>query len=171
MMNGEGPRQGWEITRDEWRALSLYGRFEQLITWVLAATIGLIVCVAAFRLVSDVVRLLLVQALNPLEHEVFQTVFGAIMTVLIALEFSHSIVHATARPEGIIQVRTVILIALLALTRKFIILDVRLVPASTILGLAVALLALGVTYWLLRNGDGLRLGLRPSPPDAAKPVR
>ena len=108
-MNGEGPRQGWEITRDEWRALSLYGRFEQLITWVLAATIALIVCVASFRLVSDVVRLLLVQALNPLEHEVFP--------------------------------------------------------------LAVALLALGVTYWLLRNGEGLRLGLRPSPPDAAKPVR
>jgi uncharacterized membrane protein (DUF373 family) len=65
----------------------------------------------------------------------------------------------------------VILIALLALTRKFIILDLKLVPASTILGLAVALLALGVTYWLLRNGEGLRLGLRPSPPDAAKPVR
>ena len=63
-MNVDGHRQGWEITRDEWRALSLYGRFEQLITWVLAATIGLIVCVAAFRLVSDVVRLLLVQALN-----------------------------------------------------------------------------------------------------------
>ncbi|HET6897593.1 MAG TPA: phosphate-starvation-inducible PsiE family protein [Vicinamibacteria bacterium] len=169
-MNVDGPRQGWEITRDEWRGLSLYGRFEQLITWVLAATIGLIVCVAAFRLVSDVVRLLLVQALNPLEHEVFQTVFGAIMTVLIALEFSHSIVHASARPKGIVQVRTVILIALLALTRKFIILDVKLVPASTILGLAVALLALGVTYWLLRNTEGRRLG-QPSPPDAAKPVR
>src|SRR5690242_7266396 len=75
-MNGEGPRQGWEISRDEWRALSLYGRFEQLITWVLAAMIGLVVCVAAFRLASDVVRLLLVQALNPLEHEVLDGVRG-----------------------------------------------------------------------------------------------
>ena len=113
-MSGDGPRHGWEISRAEWSSLSLYGRFEQIVTWVLAAMVGLIVCVALFRLVVDVARLLLVQALNPLEHEVFQTVFGAIMTVLIALEFSHSIVHVSLRPKGIIQVKTVLLIALLA---------------------------------------------------------
>jgi hypothetical protein len=92
--------------------------FEQIVTWVLVAMVGLIVCVALFRLVVDVVRLLLVQALDPLGHEVFQTVFGAMMTVLIALEFSHQhrarLVPAERNRPG----QTVLLIALLALARS-----------------------------------------------------
>ena len=46
-----------------------------------------------------------------------------VMTVLIALEFNHSILGVLERKHGVIQVRTVVLIALLALVRKFIILD------------------------------------------------
>jgi hypothetical protein len=42
------------------------------------------------------------------------------MTLLIAMEFKHSILRVIARKERIIQVKTVLLIALLALARKFI---------------------------------------------------
>ncbi len=36
-------------------------------------------------------------ALNPLNHRIFQTVFGEIMTVLIALEFNHTILYIASR--------------------------------------------------------------------------
>lgn len=47
-----------------------------------------------------------------------------------ALEFKHSIVRAALRRDSIVQVRTVLLIALLALSRKFGILDSATTPAT-----------------------------------------
>ena len=96
--------------------------------------------------------LLIVDAFNPLDHSVFQTVFGMIMTLLIAMEFKHSIIKVVMRKESIIQVKTVLLIALLALSRKFIILEPDISPGK-LAALAATTLALGVTYWLLRERD------------------
>ena len=48
-----------------------------------------------------------------------------------AMEFKHSIIRAALRQESVVQVKTVILIALLALSRKFIILDTAATKAPT----------------------------------------
>jgi uncharacterized membrane protein (DUF373 family) len=76
-----------------------------------------------------------------------------IMTLLIAMEFKHSIIRVALRRSSIIQVKTVMLIALIALSRKFVILDSGATAASTIAALAGATLVLGVVYWLLRERD------------------
>jgi Phosphate-starvation-inducible E family len=59
----------------------------------------------------------------PVNAATFQSIFGMIMTVLIALEFNHAIMSILHRKDSIVQLRTVILIALLAMARKFIIID------------------------------------------------
>ena len=75
------------------------------------------------------------------------------MTLLIALEFNHTLRHVITGDRGIIHTKTVILIAELALARKIIIADLfQETPAST-LALAVLMMALGVTYWLMRERD------------------
>ena len=51
------------------------------------------------------------------------------------------------------QVKTVILVALPALSRKFIILDTAKTDAATIGALAGATFVLGIVYWLLRERD------------------
>jgi len=56
------------------------------------------------------------------------------------------------RHESIIQVKMVLLITLIALARKFVILDPDVSP-SEVAALAGATLALGATYWLLRERD------------------
>src|ERR1700694_4553318 len=73
--------------------------------------------------------------LDPLDQAVFQTVFGEIMTLLIAL---------------------------LAIARKFIVLDLHEVGPAEMLGLAAVALALGITYWLIRERDERR-GTTPGP--------
>ncbi len=75
------------------------------------------------------------------------------MTVLIALEFKHSVLIMLKRHQSSVQARTVILIALLAVVRKFIILDMSEGPPLTMIGLAAATLALGSVYWLIRDQD------------------
>ena len=137
----------------EWDAMSLYARFEQIVIWVLTLFIALIVAVALLRLVITVCQLLVWGALNPLSHEEFQVIFGMIMTLLIALEFSHSILQSVERLQQVVQVKTVVLISILALVRKFIVLNLEVTSAATIAALAFAVIALGVVYWLLRERD------------------
>jgi uncharacterized membrane protein (DUF373 family) len=45
------------------------------------------------------------------------------------------------------------MIALLAICRKVIILDLRETDTSQVFALATAILALGVVYWLIRDSD------------------
>ncbi|MGE7157103.1 phosphate-starvation-inducible PsiE family protein [Methylorubrum rhodesianum] len=140
-------------TRRAWPGLSLYERFEEGIVLVLTGLIGLVIVAAVINLCFRVVLLVVYGLLDPAEHSVFQAVFGMIFTVLIALEFNHSILSVLHRQESIIQLRTVILIALLALARKFIILDASKTEPLTIIGLAAAALALGAVHWLVRDQD------------------
>ena len=138
--------------RSQWRLMTFYERFEQVVALVLSAVIAVIIVVSLFQLIAIVFTLLVLDAFNPLDHKVFQNVFGMIMTLLIAMEFKHSIVRVALRKESIIQVKTVILIAILALARKLIILEPDVDPAKVAV-LAGTVLALGLTYWLMRERD------------------
>lgn len=142
----------FQVLRDQLAIMSFYERFEQVVALVLSAVIAVIIMVSLFQLISIVFTLLVLDAFNPLDHKVFQSVFGMIMTLLIAMEFKHSIVRVALRRDSVIQVKTVILIGLIALARKFVILDPEASPGK-IAALAGATLALGITYWLLRDRD------------------
>jgi uncharacterized membrane protein (DUF373 family) len=145
----------WKHNKEQWSVLTHYQRFEAAVGIVLTVVIALIVAVALYRLCVGVITVLVFEAANPLEHRVFQDVFGQIMTLLIALEFNHTLRYVVTRHQSIIQTKVVVLIALLALARKFIILDVRDVSAEYLLGLAAITLALGLTYRLMRWHDDL----------------
>jgi uncharacterized membrane protein (DUF373 family) len=57
------------------------------------------------------------------------------------------------RQQSVVQVRTVVLIAMLAVIRKFIILDISATTAAHVFSLAAAIVALGSVYWLVRDQD------------------
>jgi uncharacterized membrane protein (DUF373 family) len=143
----------FEETREHWPLMSFYKRFEQAVARVLSLVIALVIVLALAQLIIGVLPLLLRGALDPLDPDVFQAMFGMVMTVLIALEFNHSIIRVAARRENIVQVKTVLLIALIALSRKFVILDAHETGAATIAALAGAALVLGAVYWLIRERD------------------
>lgn len=145
-------RRDFDALRLEWAVLTFYERFEQLVAHGLSAVISVIILVSLWQLIHAVTALLVSDALNPLDHAVFQTVFGMVMTLLIAMEFKHSITRVMTRRDHIVQVKTVVLVALLAIARKFIILDPASAPAE-IAALAFALVALGSVYWLMRQRD------------------
>jgi uncharacterized membrane protein (DUF373 family) len=137
----------------QWPSLTWYQRFETLVALVLTGVIGLIIVVALYRLAFSVVAGLVLDILDPLDHEIFQGVFGEIMTLLIALEFNHTLYLVVRREQSIIQAKVVILIALLALARKFIILDLHEITPDYLFGLAAVTLALGVVYWVVRDRE------------------
>jgi uncharacterized membrane protein (DUF373 family) len=147
---------------EDWKVMNLYERFEQVVAVILANVIAVVIVISLYQLVRAVAVLVVTDSLDPLDHAVFQELFGMIMTLLIAMEFKHSILRVALRRGSIIQVKTVVLIALIALARKFVILDPA-VDASKIAALSGAILALGMVYWLLRQGDDTQDTVSHSP--------
>ena len=81
------------------------------------------------------------------------TVFGAIMAVLSAIEIFINI--RLDLGSDVIPVQLVLATALMAISRKIIVLDLALVSAEQIVGIALVTVALGVSYWLVaRNNRG-----------------
>jgi uncharacterized membrane protein (DUF373 family) len=136
-----------------WAVLSIYRRFEASIAFLLQFVIGAVIVVALYRLIASVVDTLVLRTLNPLDHTVFQQVFGEIMTLLIALEFNHTLHYVITGERGIIHTKMVVLIAELALARKIIVADLFQAAPASVMALAALVLSLGVTYWLMRERD------------------
>src|SRR6202165_6295026 len=139
---------------EKFRLLSLYQRVEHIIVLVLTALIAVVVVVAVWNLSLKILfGLVLSGSLDPSDYSAFQAVFGMIFTVIIALEFKKSLLVVAQRRDSVVQIRSVVMIALLAICRKVIILDLTETDALHVVAFAAAILALGVVYWLIRDSD------------------
>ena len=96
-------------TRRAWPFLSGYERFEQVVVLVVGALVSALILLALLHLAATVVALVVQSLAGASDFAMFQAVFGMVMTVLIALEFNHSIMGVLNRKRGIVQVRTVVL--------------------------------------------------------------
>src|SRR5205807_2632676 len=140
--------------RHRWRLLTFYQKFEHAVIILLSMLIAIVVALAVWNLVLKVLlSVFSTGGLDPTDYTVFQMLFGMIFTVIIALEFKRSLLLIAERRHGIVQVRTVILIALLAIVRKLMIIDLSAADAQQLFALAAAILALGGVYWLVRDQD------------------
>lgn len=140
--------------RAQWAPLTVYQRFEHAVVLILSTLIAVVVVAAVWHLILKIaIGLVLSDQFDPTDYGVFQAIFGMIFTVIIALEFKKSLLVVAKRAISIVQVRTVIVIALLAIVRKIIILDLAATDAAKLLALAAAMLALGAVYWLVQSAD------------------
>ena len=149
-MEREGKDGILEEVREAWPRLNFFERLEYIVSLIVMVLISVVILVALIRLGRNIYELLLVNALDPLEFTVFQKIFGNMLTLFIAMEFRHSIESVLHTKGSIIHVKTILLIAMLAIARKFIVMDKSMSP-ETMAALALILIALGAAYWLLKS--------------------
>lgn len=135
--------------------LRLFERFEHFITYILVFILSIVIIVALVRLSHSVIDLLFIKSKWPIDFQVFQTLFGMMLTLIIAMEFRHSVIAMFERKGALIQARIVVLIAIMALGRKFIVVDTKETSAEMIAALASVAVALGVIYWLMCPKSGV----------------
>ncbi|MEI1374812.1 phosphate-starvation-inducible PsiE family protein [Nostoc sp. UHCC 0926] len=75
-------------------------------------------------------------------------IFGLFLNILIALEILENITAYLRK--HVFQVELVIVTSLIAVARKIIILDLEKVPGIDIIGLGIAILALSISYLIIR---------------------
>jgi|TARA_R110000851_G_scaffold67191_3_gene151592 uncharacterized membrane protein (DUF373 family) len=115
--------------------------------------LAVLMVLVIFWSVADVVYVIYSKVIVPpyflLDAEDILETFGAFMLVLIAVEIFINI--RLYLGSNIIPVELVIATALMAVARKVIVLDLKLVSSEHIIGLALVTIALGISYWLVKQ--------------------
>jgi uncharacterized membrane protein (DUF373 family) len=139
----------------KWGKLAAYGRFERI---ALGSVLVMLAIITVYAIVFVALKLLSDLTLGEafLDKAALQDTFGLILTVVILLEFNHSIFVALTQGSGAIQTRIVVLIAILVIARKLMLKDFDAIDFQTLLGYGGLLLALGGLYWLISDGDRRR---------------
>jgi uncharacterized membrane protein (DUF373 family) len=135
---------------------ALFDLFEELAMLVLTLCIMAVAALGLVHVLYAVFDMLRTATLSPTDPLLLQNLFGLFFTVLIALEFKHSILVSPDAPShSMVRMRSVLLIGMMATVRKFIVLDLSGVEVMEVLALSAAILALGIVYWLVRSSDRL----------------
>ena len=139
----------------KWPKLASYGEFERIALGSVLVMLGAItVCAIVLVAIKLLTDLALGEAF--LDKAALQDTFGLILTIVILLEFNHSIYVAMTQGSGAVQTRIVVLIAVLVIARKLMLKDFDAIDFQTLLGYGGLLLALGGLYWLISDGDRRR---------------
>jgi uncharacterized membrane protein (DUF373 family) len=157
------------FTRAKWPKLASYAQFER---FALGSVLFMLGIVTVYAIVFFAIKLLGDLALGEsfLDKAALQDTFGSLLTIVILLEFNHSIYVAMTQGSGAVQTRIVVLIAVLVIARKLMLKDFDAIDFQTLLGYGGLLLALGGLYWLISDGDRRRaLAAAPEGSGAAAP--
>lgn len=137
-----------------WKEMTYYERFEQIVSRIvmvlIAALIVYLLIFIAVDLFDEFKR-----GLALADVEALKDVFGSILTILILIEFNHSIALALSKRSGVLQARFIVLIAILVIARKVILLDFSTASFEQLIGISGIAIAFGLLYWLinLRSSD------------------
>ncbi|WP_228060385.1 MULTISPECIES: phosphate-starvation-inducible PsiE family protein [unclassified Coleofasciculus] len=123
-------------------------QIEGLVSKILSIVMIAVILVAMFDLVVVLSKQLLVSPYGFFNQSLFE-IFGLFLNVLIALEILENITAYLRK--HVVQVELVIVTSLIAVARKIIILDLKGTEGSKIIGLAVAILALSISYGIIRS--------------------
>jgi uncharacterized membrane protein (DUF373 family) len=136
------------IFKSKIRLYEMYTHFELIVSTVILAFVSIIIMYSIVILGTTLVEEF-VAGYHGFELTALKDTFGLILTVLILVEFNHSIALTMRRRMGVLQVRVIVVIAIIVIARKLILLDYATTDAPNLLALGGLALALGALYWLL----------------------
>ncbi|MCG8363174.1 MAG: phosphate-starvation-inducible PsiE family protein [Pseudanabaenales cyanobacterium] len=134
--------------RDE-NFLAWLGSVESLVSKTLSIAMVTVILVTVVDLGIFLIRVMFSSPYDGFLKTSLQDIFGLFLSILIALEILENI--TAYLKKHVVQVELVIVTSLIAVARKIIILDLKSISGVSLIGLAIAILSLSVSYWIIRN--------------------
>jgi uncharacterized membrane protein (DUF373 family) len=129
--------------------MKFLGIFEKYVIRALTVMMAFVLLLATIDLAYLIVKDILNPPLMLLDVSELLDIFGLFLLVLIGIELLETM--KTYLVEHLIRVEVVLMVALIAIARKIIIMDVSLFPSLTLIGIGVILIALSVGYCYIRG--------------------
>jgi uncharacterized membrane protein (DUF373 family) len=131
-------------------------KLEKVLIHALMVMMGLVLLLSTVELGWIIAKDILSPPLFLLEIEELLDIFGLFMLVLIGIELLETIMK-TYLKENVNHVEVVFLVAMIAIARKVIILDIKDVSGITLVGIGAIIITLSAGYYLIRGkGDACR---------------
>ncbi len=121
---------------------------EGIVSKVLSIAMVVVILEAIVNLAVYIASDLFLTPTEAFTKTLFKT-FGLFLNVLIALEILENI--TAYLKKHVIQVELVIVTSLIAVARKIIILDLEKVSGTELIGLAIAIFSLSISYLIIRT--------------------
>ncbi|MDJ0797506.1 MAG: phosphate-starvation-inducible PsiE family protein [Calothrix sp. MO_167.B12] len=130
--------------------LHLIENVEVFVSKILSIAMLIVIAVAIFDLGVYLVKELFTTDYGTINTVLFN-VFGLFLNILIALELLENITAYLRK--HVVQLELVIVTSLIAVARKIIILNIDKVEGIEIIGLGSVVLALSISYWIIRTSN------------------
>ena len=137
-------------------------RFEKIIIRVLVILMAFVLLLSTVELAWVIIKDIITPPILLLEIDELLEIFGLFMLVLIGIELLDTIAK-TYMAESVDHAQIVMGVAIIAIARKVIILDVKDLSGLALVGIAAIILALSIGYYLIKKKD---LALKDSTHDA-----
>jgi len=131
--------------------LELLKKFEKAITATLVVLMAIVVLLATIELGWIIVQDIVTPPVFLLEINELLDIFGLFLLVLIGVELLETI--KAYLKENVVHFEVVLTVAMIAITRKVITLDVKDLPAMTLVGIAAIIMALAAAKYLFRRAE------------------
>lgn len=128
---------------------TLIKKFEHTVVLALLGMMGLVVVLATVELAWILIKDILTPPIFLLDIEELLEVFGFFLLVLIGVELFETI--QTYYLERIVRVEVVISVAIIAISRKVIIMDHKNLASFATLEIGAVILALAIAYYLIKR--------------------
>lgn len=128
--------------------LLLIKKIENLVSKALSMAMVIVILVAVCDLGLVLAKQLFAPPYGFLGRTIID-IFGLFLNVLIALEILENITAYLRK--HVVQVELVIVTSIIAVARKIIILDFDKTSGIDLIGLAIAIFSLAISYWIIRR--------------------
>lgn len=132
--------------------MSLIKSFEKIIVRVLVGLMAFVLLLSTVELAWVIIKDIITPPVLLLEIDELLEIFGLFMLVLIGIELLDTIVKIYLA-ESTDHAQIVMAVAIIAIARKVIILDVKDLSGLALVGIASIILALSIGYYLIRKKD------------------
>lgn len=128
---------------------SIIRKFERYVILSLIMMMIVVVLISTIELAYIIVKDIISPPIFWLEIEQLLEIFGFFMLILIGVELLETIKAYLA--EKVVHSEIVLEVALIAITRKVIILDIKEYSGMAVMGIAALILAIAIAYYLLKR--------------------
>jgi uncharacterized membrane protein (DUF373 family) len=132
--------------------MSVIKKFQKIIILVLVVLMAVVLLLSTVELAWVIIKDAITPPILILEIDELLEIFGLFMLVLIGIELLDTIAK-TYMAESVDHAQIVMAVAIIAIARKVIILDVKDLSGLALVGIAAIILALSIGYYLIRKKD------------------
>ncbi len=140
---------GKQIFNRQLQMRKLAKRIEKIIVYALIVMMAIILILATIELGYYIITSILGSKYLLINLDNLMDMFGVFLLVLIGIELLDTI--KVYLRENVVHVEVVVLVAIIALARKVVVLKVEELDGMAIIGIALLVVALAVTYYLIKK--------------------